>query len=92
MEQPLLVDALDEAGARSLVERVGEGFEARAEITVGRSRPLGDLLSVLYSWLVDTDLPSLCVQLEGRAYVLDGRPGRPSSASSAGWRRAHRPS
>ncbi len=48
MGQPLLVDALDEAAARSLVERVGEGFEARAEpgrygvqIVVGRSRPLG---------------------------------------------------
>lgn len=51
MGQPLLVDALDEAAARSLVERVGEGFEARAEpgrygvqIALGRSRPLGSFI------------------------------------------------
>jgi hypothetical protein len=85
MGEPLRVEGLDQALACSLSERLAVDFTPRAEIESVEScfvevdpgsLPLADLLHRLEEWTTESGLPSIRVNLNGRAYVLEA--ARPS--------------
>jgi hypothetical protein len=86
MGEPLRVEGLDEALARSLSERLAVDFAARAELDAVEScfvevepggLPLGELLHRLEEWATASGLQSIRVNLGGHAYVLEAaRPSR----------------
>jgi hypothetical protein len=80
MREPLRVDGLDLAMARSLSERLSDDFRTHAELDPADSCSveietsgllLADLLHRLEEWTTASGLQSIRVNLDGRAYVLE---------------------
>jgi hypothetical protein len=80
MREPLRVDGLELAMARSLSERLADDFRTRAELDPADSCSveietsgllLADLLHRLEAWTTASGLQSIRVTLDGREYVLE---------------------
>ena len=73
------VDGLDETGACALCACLAVDFTTRTGLAAAGfsvlietgSSPMSDLLHRLEEWTTASGLPSICVNLDGRAYILE---------------------